>query len=138
MSVEFYRESPGKFDSRTLDRKTLSRWTGRKGMYLFGARREPLVPHQASVQSCELHIIIIIIIIIVIIIIVIIVSITIIIVMSNMLNILLLLSLLLHRCYIISNMLVLVLVSNLKTTDRHNDNDSNPPGQCSIVWLLTV
>ena len=29
MSVEFYRESPGKFDSRTLNRKTLSRWTGR-------------------------------------------------------------------------------------------------------------
>ena len=29
MSVEFYRESPGKFDPRTLSRKTLSRWTGR-------------------------------------------------------------------------------------------------------------
>ena len=29
MSVEFYRESPGKFDSWTLSRKTLSRWTGR-------------------------------------------------------------------------------------------------------------
>ena len=29
MSVEFYRESPGKFDSRTLSRETLSRWTGR-------------------------------------------------------------------------------------------------------------
>ena len=29
MSVEFYRESPGKFDSRTLSRKTLNRWTGR-------------------------------------------------------------------------------------------------------------
>ena len=29
MSVEFYRESPGKFDSRTLNRKTLDRWTGR-------------------------------------------------------------------------------------------------------------
>ena len=29
MSNEFYRESPGKFDSRTLSRKTLSRWTGR-------------------------------------------------------------------------------------------------------------
>ena len=29
MSVEMYRESPGKFDSRTLNRKTLSRWTGR-------------------------------------------------------------------------------------------------------------
>ena len=30
MSVEFSRESPGKFDSRTLSRETLSRWTGRK------------------------------------------------------------------------------------------------------------
>ena len=29
MSIEFYRGSPGKFDSRTLNRKTLSRWTGR-------------------------------------------------------------------------------------------------------------
>ena len=29
MSVEFYRESPGKFDSKTLSRETLSRWTGR-------------------------------------------------------------------------------------------------------------
>ena len=29
MSVDFHRESPGKFDSRTLNRKTLSRWTGR-------------------------------------------------------------------------------------------------------------
>ena len=29
MSVEFCRESPGNFDSRTLSRKTLSRWTGR-------------------------------------------------------------------------------------------------------------
>ena len=29
MSVEFYRESPGKFASRTLSRETLSRWTGR-------------------------------------------------------------------------------------------------------------
>ena len=29
MSVEFYRGSPGKFDSRTLSRKALSRWTGR-------------------------------------------------------------------------------------------------------------
>ena len=27
MSVEFDRGSPGKFDSRTLSRETLSRWT---------------------------------------------------------------------------------------------------------------
>ena len=29
MSVNFDRGSPGKFDSRTLNRKTLNRWTGR-------------------------------------------------------------------------------------------------------------
>ena len=29
MSVEFDRGSPGKFDSRTLNRETLNRWTGR-------------------------------------------------------------------------------------------------------------
>ena len=29
MSVEFDRETPGKFDSRTLSKETLSRWTGR-------------------------------------------------------------------------------------------------------------
>ena len=29
MSVDFYRGSPGKFDSRTLNRTTLNRWTGR-------------------------------------------------------------------------------------------------------------
>ena len=29
MSVDFYRVSPGKFDSRTPSRKTLNRWTGR-------------------------------------------------------------------------------------------------------------
>ena len=34
MSVESYRESPGKFDSRTLSRETLSRWTGRRAVIL--------------------------------------------------------------------------------------------------------
>ena len=29
MSVEFDRVSPGKFDSRTLDKEALNRWTGR-------------------------------------------------------------------------------------------------------------
>ena len=29
MPAEFDRGSPGKFDSRTLSRKTLSRWAGR-------------------------------------------------------------------------------------------------------------
>ena len=32
MSVESYRESPGEFDSRTLSRETLSRWTGRMAL----------------------------------------------------------------------------------------------------------
>ena len=32
MSVELCRESPGKFDSRTLSRETLSRWTGRRSI----------------------------------------------------------------------------------------------------------
>ena len=35
MSVEFDRESPGKFDSRTLSRETLSRWTGRIYIYIY-------------------------------------------------------------------------------------------------------
>ena len=35
MSVEFYRGSPGEFDSRTLSRKTLNRWTGRITTYIW-------------------------------------------------------------------------------------------------------
>ena len=35
MSVEFDRGSPGKFDSRTLNRKTLNRWTGRINVSYF-------------------------------------------------------------------------------------------------------
>ena len=34
MSVEFYREPPGKFDSRTLNRTTLNRWTGRDNKHV--------------------------------------------------------------------------------------------------------
>ena len=37
MSVEFYRESPRKFDSRTLNRKTLNRWTGCKSLTIVGS-----------------------------------------------------------------------------------------------------
>ena len=33
ISVESDRESPGKFDSRTLNRETLNRWTGRTYTY---------------------------------------------------------------------------------------------------------
>ena len=36
MSTEFYRGSPGKFDSRTLNRKTLSRWTERISQKVVG------------------------------------------------------------------------------------------------------
>ena len=32
MSVEFDRGSPGKFDSRTLYRETVDRWTGRNNV----------------------------------------------------------------------------------------------------------
>ena len=39
MSVELYRGSPGKFDSRTLDRKTLSRWTRRSNSLRHGVAR---------------------------------------------------------------------------------------------------
>ena len=45
MSVEFYRESPGKFDSRTLNRKTLNRWTGRTC-----GERGGLNPHDDATQ----------------------------------------------------------------------------------------
>ena len=52
MSVEFDMESPGKFDSRTLNRTTLSRWTGRK---LFGGAdgREGANARDASKRACD-------------------------------------------------------------------------------------
>ena len=40
MSVEFYRGSPGKFDSRTLNRNTLNSWTGRTQVN-FGGKSHP-------------------------------------------------------------------------------------------------
>ena len=48
MSVEFDRGSPGKFDSRTLNRKTLNRWTGR--MCYLARRTRSTGPAAAS--SC--------------------------------------------------------------------------------------
>ena len=48
MSVEFRRESPGKFDSRTLDRTTLSRWTGRNEEMRVRRRLEVL---QAAIKE---------------------------------------------------------------------------------------
>ena len=45
MSVEFDRESAGKFDSRTLNRTTLNRWTW---------RTSPADSYRASRQEAEL------------------------------------------------------------------------------------
>ena len=50
MSVEFYRESPGKFDSRTLNRKTLSRWNGRSCRSRFPL---PLAARKSSLIACR-------------------------------------------------------------------------------------
>ena len=55
-SVEFDRGSPGKFDSRTLSRETLNRWTGRTfvtyGGFAIGIFRGPLLrgPHIISLH----------------------------------------------------------------------------------------
>ena len=54
MSVEFYRESPGMFDSRTLSRETLSRWTGRVSKRL--SRR--CMPNARSKDSRMCHVIV--------------------------------------------------------------------------------
>ena len=56
MSVEFYRESPGKFDSRTLSRITLNRWTGRMtyhAMYLFTTRLCPRHMIPCMLYDCQ-------------------------------------------------------------------------------------
>ena len=47
MSVNFDRESPGKFDSRTLSRETLNRWTGRRvwGLRTYGFTRRHQTCH---------------------------------------------------------------------------------------------
>ena len=51
MSVEFDRGSPGKFDSRTLSRKTLSRWTGRN----FGRGDDAVgSPRRAQISQFDL------------------------------------------------------------------------------------
>ena len=50
MSVEFDGESSGKFDSRTLNRKTLNRWTGRTTFPLFQTHKfEHDLPHPSWV-----------------------------------------------------------------------------------------
>ena len=48
MSVDFYRESPGKFDSRTLNRETLNRWTGRIFRHPRSRYFSILFPNSAS------------------------------------------------------------------------------------------
>ena len=54
MSVEFYRGSPGKFDSRTLSRKTLSRWTGRTASFVAYALRRVKDEHTSLHDSPRL------------------------------------------------------------------------------------
>ena len=51
MSVEFYRESPGKFDSRTLNREIINWWTGRTERP--GAERIPLGDHRLKFERCR-------------------------------------------------------------------------------------
>ena len=55
MSVEFYRESAGKFDSRTLSRETLSRWTRRirrsRALGIRGQPRDADRPHINNSQG---------------------------------------------------------------------------------------
>ena len=53
MSVEFDRGSPGKFDSRTLNRKTLNRWTGRRHTYVYNVICSGMhVPTCACIGVC--------------------------------------------------------------------------------------
>ena len=52
MSVEFDRGSPGKFDSRTLNRKTLSRWTGRNGNHAKQHNSDNSVDNGNNSDSC--------------------------------------------------------------------------------------
>ena len=62
MSVESYRESPGKFDSRTLSRETLSRWTGRiqiqtarltrRALRGWSGRRQPRREREGMIDIC--------------------------------------------------------------------------------------
>ena len=52
MSVEFYRGSPGKFDSRTLSRETLGRWTGRTRLIGAGSVRVYNSPQPRSLWLC--------------------------------------------------------------------------------------
>ena len=51
MSVEFDRGSPGKFDSRTLSRETLSRWTGRSHITSRPGERRGLWPSATPKQQ---------------------------------------------------------------------------------------
>ena len=53
MSVEIYRGSPGKFDSRTLRRKTLNRWTGRNGVTAFVVFLTEVLFGNQSVKSYQ-------------------------------------------------------------------------------------
>ena len=48
MSVEFDRGSPGKFDSRTLNRETLDRWTVRTTPFIIWPRHHRPVNASAT------------------------------------------------------------------------------------------
>ena len=51
MSVEIYRESPRKFYSRTLNRTTLNRWTGRTpGTAIVFLQLHPHVPYSLNID----------------------------------------------------------------------------------------
>ena len=52
MSVEFDRGSPRKFDSRTLNREALNRWTGRINIY-----RSLIILDIIDILNCPLIII---------------------------------------------------------------------------------
>ena len=56
MSIDVYRESPGKFDSRTLNRKTLNRWTGRIRMLSAAGERIVWQHHVVRIERMDCRI----------------------------------------------------------------------------------
>ena len=53
MSVEFDRESPGEIDSKTLNRKTLSRWTGRNSDWMDSMYKLLSTHHDTGLSHCN-------------------------------------------------------------------------------------
>ena len=58
MSSESYRESPGKFDSRTLRGETLSRWTGRSEGHVLPVCITRFANQRAQYRCIYVHIMI--------------------------------------------------------------------------------